>query len=74
MKHVEWPSKLEGNTNRVSKRTVRTTLFLFSVFIFCCHSSCRKDQIAVLFLKFGVEDFIDPVPLKIRRIPTGLSF
>ena len=65
VKHVEWRSKLEGNTSRVSKRTVRTTLFLFSVFIFCRHSSCRKDQFTVLFLKFGVEDFIDPGLLKI---------
>ena len=73
VKHVEWRSKLEGNTSRVSKRTVRTTLFLFSVFIFCRHSSCRKDQFTVLFLKFGVEDFIDPGLLKIRRILTGLS-
>jgi len=65
---------LEGNTSRVSKKTVRTTLFLFSVFIFCRHSSCRNDQFTVLFLKFGVEDFIDPGLLKIRRILTGLSF
>ena len=64
-KHVEWRSKLEGNTSRVSKRTVRTTLSLFSVFIFCRHSSCRKDQFTVLFLKFGVEDFIDQGLLKI---------
>ena len=40
VKHAEWCSKneqagdQEGNTSHVSKRTVRTTLFLFSVFIF----------------------------------------
>ena len=69
---VTW-NTWRGNTSRVSKRTVRTILFLFSVFIFCYHSSCRKDQFTVLFLKFGVEDFIDPGLLKIRRVLTGLS-
>ena len=63
------PGDLEGNTSRVSKRTVRTTLFLFSVVSFCYHSSCRNLE---------VEGFIDPgqepgrLNLKIRRILTGL--
>ena len=45
------PGDLEGNTSRVSKRTVRTTLFLFSVVSFCYHSSCRNLVLKVLLIQ-----------------------
>ena len=34
--------------------------FLFSFEIFFNHYSCGKDQIIVLSLKFGFQDFTDP--------------
>ena len=48
-------------------------IFVFFRYLFY-HSSCRKDQIIVLSLKFGFQDFTDPGLLrKILRSLTGLS-
>ena len=47
-------------------------MVLFSSFIFVYHY--RKDQFALVILKFGVEDVNDPDLLKIRLSLTGFAF
>ena len=67
-------SPLEGLCCKQKYRANVIHHFIFVFFIyFFYHSSCRKDQLTVLNLKFGTQDFTDSGLLKIRRTLTGLS-